>query len=325
MARLNLDLIRLNEQHLFDLPDFLRASWPLLTQAGLVGMRWQLTWFGTPLAGEYGAQGATMLERRLAVGDNILELRLYHSRLRGEQRYLFEFLAENYLLLLHMDLWIKAGSVQGAFAQAARLGLFVQHDMKNIAQFIELAADQIENSQPGHEGKLLDSLRTVFPALRVRASRILGTLTGQNQGTHQRRYALAESWQQAAAIHDLNLVIAGTAEVTLPEGLLESILDNLLGNYANQRHDNCRQPTLSLTLASRPNRIVASLTDTSAPPLSLPAERLFEPFWTNRPGGLGIGLYQARNLAISIGGSLEALTPAKEPLTFVLNLPESKV
>jgi C4-dicarboxylate-specific signal transduction histidine kinase len=48
---------------------------------------------------------------------------------------------------------------------------------------------------------------------------------------------------------------------------------------------------------------------------------LFEPFWSEQSKGLGIGLYQARQLAAGAGGSLEVIASGDRPLVFVLSLP----
>jgi hypothetical protein len=45
-SRLAHQLIQLNESQAFDLPNFLRASWPALSAGGFSGLSWHLVWFG---------------------------------------------------------------------------------------------------------------------------------------------------------------------------------------------------------------------------------------------------------------------------------------
>ena len=52
-------------------------------------------------------------------------------------------------------------------------------------------------------------------------------------------------------------------------------------------------------------------------------ERLFEPFWSEKGDGLGIGLYHARQLVTGAGGSIKAITPADAAMTFVVSLPKA--
>ena len=53
------------------------------------------------------------------------------------------------------------------------------------------------------------------------------------------------------------------------------------------------------------------------------AEAAFAPFFTTKPGGSGIGLSLARQIALAHGGRLEHLTPARGGAAFRLLLPEA--
>ena len=325
-ARVNLDLLRLNETLRFDLPDLLRQSWPQLAQAGFTGLSWQLDWFGTSLSGVEGGDGKGRLSRHLQVGEIVLDVTLSHGGHRGEQRYFNESLAENFFLLLHVDMWIKMGAVQGAFGQAAKLELFLQHDMKNIAQFIRLAAEQLENVKPEHEARLLTTLRAAMPTVRGRAEHILGSLSHhQAAKVHKRDWPLAEIWQQTVDMHNLTANIQGVATVFMDEKTLHGIIDNLVVNYADQaRLIPDTPPRLEILLSQEKDKVMATIQDVCGRPCLWP-ERLFEPFWSEQSAGMGVGLYQARQLAVAAGGSLEARTDSQQPLLFVLILPRSLV
>jgi signal transduction histidine kinase len=324
-ARVNLDLLRLNETLRFDLPDLLRQSWPQLAQAGFTGLSWQLDWFGTSLSGIEGEAAEGRLSRHLQVGEIVLDVTLSHGGHRGEQRYFNESVAENFFLLLHVDMWIKMGAVQGAFGQAAKLELFLQHDMKNIAQFIRLAAEQLENVKPEHEARLLSTLRATMPTVRGRAEHILGSLSHQAAKVHKHDWPLAEIWQQTVDMHNLTANIQGVATVFMDEKTLHGIIDNLVINYADQaRLIPDTPPRLEILLSQEQDKVMATIQDVYGQPCLWP-ERLFEPFWSEQSAGMGVGLYQARQLAVAAGGSLEARTAPQQPLLFVLILPSSLV
>jgi hypothetical protein len=319
-SRLNLKLLRLNESLHFDLPDFLRNCWPQLSQAGFYGLSWRLDWFGTCVTGTEGTAKESSLHRRLDVPEISLEISLHHGKSRWEQRYFSESLAETFFLLLHVDMWIKMGAVQGAFSQAAKIGLFLQHDMKNIAQFIRLAADQLAGATPEHETALLNTLKTAMPSVRDRAERILGTLSGSGLRGEIRPISLAEAWQQAANMRGLETEIHGAATAFAALETLHSIIDNLLGNYADlARQSPENPPRLCITLSEETGQASSIIQDLHGRPCAWP-ERLFEPFWSEQGEGLGIGLYQARQFAVSASGSLEILAPPDQPITFVLKL-----
>ena len=172
-ARITNELVQLNEELEFDLPDFLRQCWKPLSKAGFTGVSWQLNWFGSVLSHNEGKEGAMFLHRHLEVDDISLTVKLHDGKRRFEQRYFSTVLSESFFLLLYTDMWVKLGTVQGAFAQTAKLSVFLQHDMKNIVQLLSLVADQLEQTPAGSEEKLLDSLRKVMPTLRERSERFL--------------------------------------------------------------------------------------------------------------------------------------------------------
>ena len=77
---------------------------------------------------------------------------------------------------------------------------------------------------------------------------------------------------------------------------------------------------LVISLNQEDGQAVATVEDIHGQPCPWP-ERLFEPFWSEQSTGLGIGLYQARQLAEAAGGSLEVRALSQQPLVFVLTLP----
>jgi signal transduction histidine kinase len=53
--------------------------------------------------------------------------------------------------------------------------------------------------------------------------------------------------------------------------------------------------------------------------------RLFEPYFTTKPQGMGLGLFGARNIAIAHGGSLRFVSPPGRGARFVLEIPARPV
>lgn len=322
-ARITNELVEMNEELAFDLPNFLRQCWRPLSKAGFKGLSWELNWFGTVLAHRDGSEGEVVIRRRLEVEDIDLTVSLYDGKRRFEQRYFSNVLSESFFLLLYTDMWVKLGTVQGAFAQTAKLSVFLQHDMKNIVQLISLVAEQLDSTPPGREDKLLASLRSVMPTLRERCERFLNTLTSEAPSRAEDPVNLCEALHKTANIHDLAITVEGDADVLISAQSLNSIFDNLFGNYIDQsRRQPQSQPDIRIHIIRDGESVQIAITDCNGSPCSWP-ERLFEPFWSEKGDGLGIGLYHARQLLSSAGGSLTAKTPEAAPLTFILTMPGS--
>ena len=54
------------------------------------------------------------------------------------------------------------------------------------------------------------------------------------------------------------------------------------------------------------------------------SRKLFKPFETTKKKGLGIGLYQCREMARALGGELTVESTPGDGATFFLTLPDSK-
>lgn len=323
-VRITNELVALNERLEFDLPDFLRSCWEPLSAAGFLGLSWHLNWFGSTLSAAEGEEGELFISRKLEVEDICLTVNLYDSRRRFEQRYFSTMVSDSLFLLLYTDMWVKLGTVQGAFAQSAKMNVFLQHDMKNIVQLVNLLAEQLAAEKPGAEDRLLESLRVVMPTLRKRCERFLTTLSSAPAIENVGSVDLVEALHATAEIHDLRITIAGQAEVAVNEQTLYSILDNLFGNYIDQlRRDPTCAPDIAVTIVNEArNKVSVEITDNNGKPCQWP-ERLFEPFWSEKGDGLGIGLYQCRQLLSSAGGTVEARAPDDKPLIFVMYLPKN--
>lgn len=320
IGHISLELIRLNEQRNFDAPQFLRDAWPLLQQAGLRGIAWRLDWFGMPGEAVHGDTGGRCLAREIAVGEMRLEINLYQGGLRGERRYFNETLIETFLLLLRTDMWIKAGATDATFAQMAKLNLFLQHDMKNIAQFIQLMSDQLTSVPAGREAQVLAHLSSAVPLIRDRADRIVRTLVaGPSGGEHAGELQLRDKLEQLCRLHDLDHVITGSALLRATPSALDNALDNILKNYGDLGARSGVRPLVSIAIAPTGAGVEIRIHAANVPaPATI--ERLFEPFWSSDASGLGIGLYQAKQLIESCGGTLAASRMEGSVLLFCVSL-----
>ncbi len=99
------------------------------------------------------------------------------------------------------------------------------------------------------------------------------------------------------------------------------IIDNLLGNYSRlERKPGSPSTHLRIDILKNAPKCLIYIEDIHGKPFPHP-ERLFEPFWSEHGGGRGIGLYQARQQVIALGGSLNVQAEPDKALRFVLSLP----
>jgi len=98
--------------------------------------------------------------------------------------------------------------------------------------------------------------------------------------------------------------------------LLRRVFDNLL---ANARDAGARRVVVAIARAGAQARLFLRDDGRGLPAAIL--ERLFEPFATSRPGGLGLGLAIARGIVAAHGGELRARNRPEGGAEFEMTLP----
>ena len=135
-------------------------------------------------------------------------------------------------------------------------------------------------------------------------------------------HLLAPEFAQRGVVPQFDATAQAPVRVQAEAVALEQIVHNLLMNAlqsldkvpASERH-------LSVSVVRNGSEGVLNVTDTGTgiAPEALP--RLFEPFFSTREGGLGLGLSLSETLASGMGGSLSAANTAVRGARFTLLLP----
>jgi C4-dicarboxylate-specific signal transduction histidine kinase len=105
---------------------------------------------------------------------------------------------------------------------------------------------------------------------------------------------------------------------------LEQIVHNLLTNALQALElvpDDERQLAIGITVEQGAG--VLRVADSGPGIASDVLPRVFEPFFTTREGGLGLGLSLCETLAIGMGGKLHAQAHVPRGAMFILSLPLS--
>jgi C4-dicarboxylate-specific signal transduction histidine kinase len=117
-----------------------------------------------------------------------------------------------------------------------------------------------------------------------------------------------------------SLVEPANLVATLDPHLIEQAIINLLTNALDAVGD-APEPRIGLSVGMQENRTVIAITD-NGPGLAVEAlDKLFVPFFTTKPGGSGIGLSIARQIALAHHGQVEAENNPSGGATFTLTLP----
>jgi signal transduction histidine kinase len=312
--------------------DIPAAAWNSLSAAGWQRVCWQGSWFGQPVAGELGT-GITASQKpdaalafELASGDDVrLSIEMVHATAWGENRLFAEHLARVFVLLVETRLHARTEALAAALAERAHLSLYLQHDMRNLAQWVSWVSDDFIASDK--DSRMIEAarrLRDNAPLARERAQRLMLALAKQPGIESAQRMDLRQAAMSAARLAGFEPEIVGDACAWIAPEQLARALDNLFSNLASAwRMSPSVAPRLVLRSREQNGGAQAELEFHCAwrnDIMPVPAEKLFEPFASGRAGGLGLGLYQARKSLREAGGELSA-QQTESGVCFLLRLP----
>lgn len=310
-------------------------AWPILAKAGWQQLVVTGDWFGSPVHTELGAAGTgtaakphQVLQFEISSETDVhLSLQLTHCEGPGERWLLAEQLARVLALLIETSLRTRTEALSAALAERARLSLYLQHDMRNMAQWVNWVGTDL--GACGSDPELLhlaQRLQKNAPLAQERAQRLISALGQRPVDDAPGRVDLGQVVIQAAHLAGLEVEVSGQAQGWIAKSLLARALDNLFSNLApNWRTSPQAKPVLRLHMlpASPGTQARAEIQLLSPwPPEAeqISPEKLFEPFASGRPGGLGLGLYQARQSLREAGGDLQA-SLATGGVSFALHIP----
>ena len=195
------------------------AAWPVLTAAGWLRLSWVGDWYGQPVSGELGQPTAGASRKtstqsfELTSGDEVrLTVSLLHGAPRGEQRLFATQLAQVFLLLLETRLRERTGALAVALAERARLSLYLQHDMRNMTQWVSWVSADFANAQaPQALLAAAQRLKENAPLAQERALRLNAALGKTAQADTAREMDVRMALDQAAHLAGLELTIIGGA------------------------------------------------------------------------------------------------------------------
>ena len=272
-------------------------------------------WIVVPLLKTHGLEGFVVLARPRAP-----------HRIDWEERDLLKTAGRQlavYVALVQTD---EALLEARQFEAFHRLAAFLVHDLKNVSAQLSLVGSNAERHRDNPEF-VADALRTVANA-RERLERTLTQLRNAQPGREKppQTFAVGELLEEVA--RDSNgarpvpeLHIEDPGEVRGNREGLRNVLLHLVRNAQEATPDNGR---ITLTLQNDdPWTIIRVEDNGSGMDEEFVRRRLFRPFQTTKGNaGMGIGLYEARDLIVRMGGRIDASSRPGEGTVFTLRLPQ---
>jgi hypothetical protein len=211
----------------------------------------------------------------------------------------------------------------------ARLSAFVAHDLKNAVSMLAMLAENAKAYIHKPEFQA-DAIRTLADiTARIQKLLTMLHLPSGHLSSMPRSISLApaiESWLDELSTQIPSRItterrIGWTPDVLADPDQLRSVLQNLILNAVEAIPDT---GTITVETYTDNGAALLRVSDTGrgmSP--EFVRERLFRPFRTTKPNGLGIGLFQCRQIVEQFGGTLTAHSDEGRGTKMSVRLPAS--
>lgn len=251
----------------------------------------------------------------IAICEDISELKKAEAELRGFERTIEHFDRAAFLVELSSGLAHELNQPLTAILNNAYAGRrILDRDDTPNEELDEILADIVRDDI--RAGKVIESTRRML----------------QKGKMEVRKSALASLVADVRGILSGETVSAGiTIAVNIPDDLppvavgrveIQQVLMNLLLNairVLKETHPN--KPTICLGAHKKGERVKITISDNGPGIDAKTQARLFEPFFSTRKDGLGMGLPISKRIVELHGGKLECKSDAESGTTFTFSVP----
>ena len=221
------------------------------------------------------------------------------------------------------------------FALLGRLAAGMSHEIRNPLGALVLHVDLLEEELRQPSAHSADEVAQALAEIKTQVARLedlvqdylslvqVGHIERTPQDLTAVLHTWARAWQGLAAARGITLQVEGGAalgQVAFHGNTLHRALLNLVQNALD-----AMEPGGSVTLVGQPTatQVQIHVRDTG---MGIPAERLatiFEPLYTTKPGGTGLGLYIVQEIVAAHAGQVTVASVEGQGTTVTMMLPRA--
>lgn len=209
------------------------------------------------------------------------------------------------------------------------LAASVAHDIRNMLTPLRIEIALADHDNPAARAESLTSMRLQVDRMSALTTRLLALAQPPDSDAEEIDFAaMVERTAQLLAPQAAqeNVVVSTAVSRRLPTVRGDSLkLDQVLVNLALNAVQAMRSTSggaLSIAASGQDNGVCVRISDTGPGIPQAVRRRMFDPFFTTRPDGVGLGLYACRRIVDDHGGSIRVRSTLGRGTQFAIWLPE---
>jgi putative PEP-CTERM system histidine kinase len=222
--------------------------------------------------------------------------------------------------------YLAEDRAHAALADAARFDefnrrfAFIMHDIKNLVSGLNLVARNAERhaDNPAFRADMIETLKDSAARMNVLLARLSQHHRSAPEPLQPVDVAALALRLAASRRAQHPVEVAGEGVALAQPGRLEQLLGHLLQNAVEA---SPAAAPITIRIGSAEGRVVIDIIDRGCGmSAAFVRDQLFRPFASSKPDGFGIGAYEARGLAVEMGGTLDVMSREGEGTRFRLSL-----
>ena len=221
-------------------------------------------------------------------------------------------------------------------AVIGRLTSAIAHEVRNPLNFINLSIDRVRSKYPPAEAADRQAFDQLLGTIKEETGRLNRLVTdvlnfGRPANLSKRTYDLASGIQKVLEIVRAQADAQGVRiEADIPTGSVEIMADvqkmtscfsNIVINAVQAMPDG---GTLSVKVRVADDRVIVRIADTGHGVPTDALDRVFEPYYSTKETGTGLGLAVTKKIVEEHGGRISASSAPGSGTTFEVELPSAE-